>query len=268
MTRGALLFAHNSPTTNYYDMAIYAANRINHFLKIPVTLVTDEESVQENSYIFDNVIITPPNKDNARDRDPWFNKGRYQAYEFSPYDETLLIDVDYIINSDKLLKTFDTMVDFCCHDSTSFLMYPDNPQDVLSPYSYMTLWATVIAFRKTERVRQIFECLHMVQENYDHYCNIHNFMAGAFRNDYALTLALRIANGHTTLPGDIIPWDLVHIGRNTIVQPNSTEPFNTEFTIMFDRWNRGKIKKEYITIKDCDIHLIVKPNFIELMANG
>ena len=36
----------------------------------------------------------------------WYNCGRYLAYNLSPYDETLLLDTDYIVNSNKLLKTF------------------------------------------------------------------------------------------------------------------------------------------------------------------
>lgn len=266
MKRGAILFAYNSPKYNYYTMAEHTAKRINHFLNLPVTLVTDNESLPKNSeYKFDNVIITEPDKNNIRDWGVWINKGRYQAYELSPYDETILLDTDYMVNSDKLLKTFDVSVDFCCHDTTTFLMHPNAPQEVLSAYSYKTLWATVIAFKKTNRSKQIFECLEMVQKNFDHYANIHSFVAGVYRNDYALTLALRIANGHTISSGDIIPWNLLHVGKNTSVYKNSDSEFNTEYTVMFDNWQRGKIRKEYITIKDMDFHVMNKDNFLELI---
>jgi hypothetical protein len=144
-------------------------------------------------------------------------------------------------------------------------MYPDAPQEILSAYSFKTLWATVVTFRKTKRAKQIFECLEMVQKNYDHYANIHSFVGGVYRNDYALTLALRIANGHTVLPGDIIPWNLVHVGKKTSVYKNSDLPFNTEYTVLFDNWRRGKIRKEYAIIKDMDFHVMNKDNFMELI---
>ena len=245
MKRGALLFAFNSPKYNYYEMAEYTAKRIEHFLGLPVTVVTDEQSLPaKQSFKFNDAIIVEPDTTNIRDKQVWINKGRYQAYELSPYDETLLLDVDYMVNSDKLLKTFDLSDDFCCHDNTEFLMQPGLPQEILSSYSYKTLWATAVMFKKTNRVKQIFECLEMVQKNYEHYANIHNFVGGVYRNDYALTLALRIANGHTVLPGDFIPWDLVHVGKNTQVYPNNTGVYNTEYTVMFDNWQRGKIRKE------------------------
>jgi hypothetical protein len=266
MSRGAILFAFNSPKFDYFKMAEHTAKRINHFLDLPVTVVTDESSLPEiPKYNFDNIVLVEPDKNNVRDWGIWINKGRYQAYQLSPYDETILLDTDYMVNSDKLLKTFDIYNDFCCHDSTSFLMHPGLPQEVLSTYSYNTLWATVITFKKSNRAKQIFECLEMVQKNFDHYANIHSFISATYRNDYALTLALRIVNGHTVSDRDIIPWDLLHIGKNTTVYKNNNDEFNTEYTVMFDNWQRGKIRKEYITIKDMDFHVMTKENFLELI---
>ena len=267
MTRGVLLFAFNSPKYNYYEMAVATAKRVNHFLGLPVTLVTDEHSQPANiTYQFDSVVIATADKTNRRDWGIWINKGRYRAYNLSPYDETLLLDTDYMVNSDKLLTTFNMPTDFCCHDSTSFLMHPGAPQEMLSVYSFNTLWATVVMFRKTNRAKQIFECLEMVQNNFDHYANIHGFIAATFRNDYALTLATRIVNGHTTVAEDIIPWNLLHVGKNTTVYKNIEDEFNTEYTVMFDNWQKGKIRKEYIVIKDTDFHVMNKENFMELIA--
>lgn len=269
MSRGVILFAFNSPKYNYYDMAEYTARRINHFLDLPVTIVTDKSSVPDNpSYTFDNTILVEPDKNNIREYSVWINKGRYQAFDLSPYDETIVLDTDYMVNSNKLLKTFDTSIDFCCHDSTSFLMHPKAAQEVLSAYSFKTLWATVMTFKKTRRAKQIFECLEMVQKNYDHYANIHSFISNVYRNDYALTLALRIANGHLLSTHDIIPWNLIHVGKNTSVYANSDEEFNTEYTVMFDNWQRGKLRKEYITIRDLDFHVMNKENFMELIGHG
>jgi hypothetical protein len=267
MKRGAILFAFNSPKFDYYKMAVATAKRINHFLDMPVTVVTDEASISNDPYQFDKTILVEPDKSNNRDWGMWINKGRYQAYELSPYDETLLLDTDYMVNSDKLLKVFEYYDDFCCHDNTNYLMQPGLPQEILSAYSFKTLWATAVAFKKTPRVEQIFGCLEMVQKNYDHYANIHSFVGGVFRNDYALTLALRIANGHSDNKQDIIPWNLIHLGqKNVHVYRNNVDEFNTEYTVMYDNWQRGKIRKEYITIKDTDFHVMNKPNFMEIIA--
>lgn len=267
MTRGVLLFAFNSPNYNYVRMAEFTAKRANHFLNLPVTLITDHASLDSISdYKFDKVITVDSDSNNQVQGRVWLNKGRYRSYELSPYDETLLLDVDYVINSDRLLKTFDVMDDFCCHETISFLMNEyDKREYFTQKLSLPTLWATVVAFKKTQRVKQIFECLKMVQENYQHYGNIHKFSLDTYRNDYGLTLAWRIANGHAYVASDILPWNLIHIGPKTHVYSNNNGEFNTEYTVVYDKWMRGKIKKEYIIIKDMDFHIINKDILLEIM---
>ena len=39
-----------------------------------------------------------------------------------------------------------------------------------------------------------------------------------------------------------------------------------DYIVMYDNWQRGKIRKEYITIKDMDFHVMNKGNFMELIA--
>ena len=34
---------------------------------------------------------------------------------------------------------------------------------------------------------------------------------------------------------------------------------------MFNNWNKGKIRKEYITIKDMDFHVMNKVKFMDLI---
>ena len=266
MSKGVILFAFNSTKFNYYDMAVATAKRINHFLNLPVSIITDINSIPKNiDYVFDKTILAIADTSNKRDRETWINKGRYRAFELTPYDETLLIDTDYLVNSTKLLKTFELPTDFCCHEDTHFLMYNTPQIEMLNPYSLKTLWATVVRFNKTKRAEQIFNSMGMVQLNYEHYANLHGFIPSPYRNDYAITLATRIANGNTLSVEDLIPWNLVHIGKNTMVYKNSDDSFNTEYTVMFDNWQRGKIRKEYITVKDMDCHVMNKENFMELI---
>lgn len=265
MSKGVVLFAFNSPNYNYYKMAEHTAKRANHFLNLPVTLITDSASVDNKSdYKFDNIIEVESDKDNQLLGKTWINKGRYQCYDLSPYDETLLLDVDYMINSDRLLDTFNCMDDFCCHESISYMMSDYNKQEYIAPNSLPTLWATVVSFKKTKRTKQIFESLKMIQKNYRHYANIYHFDPETYRNDFGLTLAWRLVNGHVHVPSDIIPWNLMHIGLKTAVYKNTNDVYNTQYTVVYDKWMRNKIKKEYITIKDIDFHIINKDICVEL----
>lgn len=266
MTKGAILFAFNSPYYDYYKMAEFTAKRINHFLNLPVTLVTSKESLSSSTgYNFDQIVILEADSSNTLNGKTWLNKGRFNAYDLSPYDETLLLDVDYVVNSTTLLKTFDLGTDFCCHETINYLMSQYNIKEMIALNSLPNLWATVINFKKTKRANQIFDCLKMIQQNYEHYANIHNLDTETFRNDFALTLAWRIVNGHSHVQTDIIPWNLTHLGKKTKVYNNNEKQFNTEYTIVYDNYIKNKLRKEYIIIKDMDFHVLNKNIYMEIL---
>jgi hypothetical protein len=263
MSRGVLLFAFNSDTVDYYKMAVATAKRVNQYLNLPVTVITDESTdITQYDYKFDNVIIQVPNKDNKTIEDNvWINKGRYSAYDLTPYDETLVLDTDYLINSDTLLKPFELYDDFMCHNRTSFLMKADVPQEQLGDHAVNALWATVMYFKKTTKTKQIFECMKMVQDNYSHYMRLYNMTVPMYRNDFALTIAVRIVYGQTTDVSVYIPWNLVHVGTGTIVSRINDD----SYTITYDNWKQHKIRKEYITVTGSDFHMMNKKNFMELI---
>lgn len=261
MTKGALLFAFNTPDTDYIKMAEIATKRINYFLNIPCSLVTNNSVTNT---VFDKIIYLSSDSSNSKGSKVWLNKGRYNAFELSPYDETLLIDTDYVVNSSRLSTVFDFYDDFNCHNTVSFLMYPNTPQEQLGMYSMNILWATVMIFKKTKRMEHMFSAMKMVQDNYSHYRNLHGFNSGTFRNDYALTIANRIVNGHIDEPSDFIPWNLLHVGARTTIESKDTSDFNTNFTVTLDTPNLNK--KEYIKIKDIDFHMLDKKNFMELFS--
>ena len=64
MTQGVLLFAFNSPKYNYYEMALHTKKRVEHFLKLPVTLVTDEDSIPADyeNHGWDQITFTTPER--------------------------------------------------------------------------------------------------------------------------------------------------------------------------------------------------------------
>ena len=266
MKKGAILFGFNSPKFNYYDMAIKTAKRINHFLDLPVTVVTDQDSINDSSsdYVFDHTVIVEPDKSNTRDNNVmWINKGRYQAYALSPYDSTLLVDTDYVINSNKLATLFNLNTDFCCHDSTYYLLKNEPATSYLSTKSVKNLWATVIKFDKTQKAEHIFDCIKMIENNFKHYETVHGFLGDSYRNDFALSIALRIVNGHIDDKSNYIPWNLTHIGDDVIIEPLSESEFNTSFKVTVT--NSLTNKKEYIIIKDYDFHMIIKNNIMEIL---
>jgi hypothetical protein len=100
----------------------------------------------------------------------------------------------------------------------------------------------------------------MVQKNYVHYASLYHFASGMYRNDYAITIALRIVNGNTSNKKDYIPWNLIHLGKEISAYRKNDTLFNTEYLLM-----NSDEKKKYIFIKDTDFHCMSKSNFMELV---
>lgn len=262
MTKGVLMFAFDSPKYKYTKMAEFTAKRIKQYLNLPVTIVT---AAPIESPSFDNVIASVPDPSNTREWGIWINKNRYMAYDLSPYDETLLLDTDYIVNSTSLLKLFPLTKDIMCHSKTEFMMEANSEQEKLSPYGIETVWATVICFKKTQFTKHVFECVRMVQENYEHYSALHGFPAEMYRNDYALTIALRLVQGHLLQPENIIPWPLLHVGRETKTEYNKQ---TNEFTFTKTVTKNNKFKQEYIQTRNIDFHMLNKDDLIEIIEEA
>jgi hypothetical protein len=254
MIRGAVLFAHNNDKTDYYKMAAYTASRIELFLNIPVTVITDTNSVTCD-YPFDHILYTQPDTSNTRKKSVWINNGRYEVFDMSPYDDTIVIDTDYMVNSSNLNRVFELPTDFASFRNCRYLMEENEPEKI-GKYGFETMWATVMRFKRTQRTKDLFGMIKMIQDNYTHYSELHNFVPIMYRNDYALTLALRTVNGHVERYDDYIPWNLLHAGLKTKV----TRVSDTQYT--FQREDERRVKT--ITLKDCDFHMLDKDNFMEL----
>ena len=117
MTTGALIFAQNTVGVDYVKLALFAAQQVKKYLNIPVSLATDSQAwlefYPEHTEVFDQVISIVGNTTQqkkfydgtlAYKTAEWKNLTRNQAYDITPYDRTLVIDSDYIINSNTLEK--------------------------------------------------------------------------------------------------------------------------------------------------------------------
>jgi hypothetical protein len=98
----------------------------------------------------------------------WKNFGRNLAYELSPYDETLVIDADYVVLDRSLLKIFDVSWDYLLQRHARSINNEFVP-NVMGSRSLPYVWATVFAFRKTPRAQIFFDLVRRIQANYHYY---------------------------------------------------------------------------------------------------
>ena len=215
MTTGALIFAFNNEHTDYVKMAAWSAKRIRKFLNIPVAVVTN--AVTEPGQ-FDRVITAEPTTGGTRYFEDyettvsWHNAGRTDAYALSPWDQTLVLDADYVVCSDILAQVLNSSKDFLCFKD-AFDVTNNNDFNGLNSFGankFPMWWATVMMFRRSNTAQYIFDTMNMIKQNWEHYRNIYNIGPSLYRNDYALSIALALVNGHT-LNVDSIPWSLPRV---------------------------------------------------------
>ena len=218
MSKGALIFAYNNDF-DYLSMADVAAGLVRKNLGIPTTVVTDEASLagKQLKYI-DNVVTKESVGGNTRSfmlpnttvKTLWRNLNRSDAYELSPYDQTLMLDSDYFVFSDRLKHVFTTEHEFLCFDR----VYDVTGQDtytsdaVIGKYSLPMIWATAVYFTKSEFSQLVFEFVKVIRENYRYYSLLYNFSPKPFRNDFAFSIALHTLSGYTTDRRHFFPWSM------------------------------------------------------------
>ena len=225
MTCGAVIFAQNNSAIDYVKLAAFAASRVDKFLKIPVTLITDSKSwllESQPNHVFDQVIEIESGTSfhTRRFNDgslsskilEWKNLSRSQIYDLTPYDKTLVIDSDYIINSrilagaltqDSNLQIYKTSFDISSWRSTKDFAR-------INAYSIPFYWATTFVFEKNPTMKTFFDLIEYIKLNWNYFRTLYSIESPTFRNDFAFSIAIHIMNGKTNgcfadeLPGKMI----------------------------------------------------------------
>ena len=119
------------------------------------------------------------------------------AQKHETYDETLLLDSDYVIANDLFKNCFAQEHDFDLYKDakdSNCLETEEFPK--ISDTSVDFYWATVIYFKKSEENKIFFDPTQHIQENWDHYNSIFQVNKGIFRNDPVFSIAIHIMNGY------------------------------------------------------------------------
>jgi len=210
MSKGAILIARNNGRLDYVKQAVFLAKRITYYLDIPVSVVTDSEDYLKNSFdytVFDQIISIPWKevKNNriffdgslAHKTAPFKNDIRDKVYDLSPYDETLLLDTDYIISNDLFKSCFDLTDNLMMFKESYDVAKSRNEKEFkyISDYSVDFYWATVVFFRKSPEVQTFFNLVKHVKDEWNHYRRVYQIGSSLFRNDFAFSIAAHIMNG-------------------------------------------------------------------------
>ena len=217
MSQGVVFFAHNNTEIDYGSVAIANATMIKHHMGVDaITLITDEgtmrhmnntwdKNIIENA--FENIKIIKRRRidNNKRYRDtrhtvnllPFYNINRSTVYNESPYDETLVIDVDYLICNDTLNAVWNHKENLLINKKSYDLLNDRYDYDFnrVDDFGIDFYWATAFYFRKSPEAELFFNLLESIKANYPYFKTLYGITSYNFRNDHAFSIAVHMFNG-------------------------------------------------------------------------
>lgn len=203
MKKGVLLFCFDTVDHKYHKILERCVYLLKKNLGLEITVVTNFETFKNLRPLgFINYKFIQPEIGNKKNGQEWKNVDRHMAYELSPYDVTLVMDIDYFCFTDNLKQFLDTGYDFLISKNAHDLSNR-NSFDMRRFSMIDMVWATVFVFRKGNKARRIFDMVKYVKSFYSYFMDLYRITDKRFRNDYAFAIALEQANGfvsYDTLP--------------------------------------------------------------------
>lgn len=246
MSKGILFFAQNNKQIDYSKMAYIAAQYAKKNLDVPISLVTDvgtKRWIDSNNVsidIYDKIIITDKDTVEVEQSRRYYdgsldfkkadfkNGCRAWAYEFSPYEQTLVIDVDLLIVNDRLKNVWDSESDLMINKFSYDIANRKLTEfDRISDHGIDFFWATAFYFKKTEYTKAFFELCQHIVENYDYYRFIYRIFGPLMRNDYVFSIAIHMMGGFSNkLNPPSLPCEIYYtLDRDELVRVDNNKEF-------------------------------------------
>ena len=271
-TKGVLLFAFNNAEIDYIKQAIFCAKKIKEHLKLSVALVTDDDiSYLETAYPFykkyiDVVLLVPEEKttqlknfsDGAYSlkKLEWKNQSRPDCYEISPFDETIVLDVDYITCNDNLLNCFKIDEEFLIYKNpidVANTVRNINSFDRISDRSIDMWWATGFYFKKSPFMKMYFDLVKHIKENWTYYRLIYQIPNTNYRNDFSFSIAIHILRGFQESSWPVTMPGTMYMSFDTDILEKLD---GNALTIIADYKNNASYMA--VSVKDANVHVMNK----------
>ena len=195
-SKGVVIFATNTRETDYVAIAEQNARLVDHFLGLPTTIVGATDTGTNRRFSSDTGTFVE-----------WNNFGRHEAYEASPYDETIILDADYLVLDNSLDQLFQCPFDYLLFNQNHTIDGVYEPS-VMGPHSLPFVWATAVLFRRSPLSEMFFDLVARIKRNYDYYRLLYNVREGNYRNDYAFAIAHYILSGYRIVRNSFAPHNI------------------------------------------------------------
>ena len=216
---GVTFFAYNNEQIDYIRLAVLAASAVKKHMKNNQTcLITNKSSLDWSTKsitnktlnkVFDHIITEEPDhKPNIRKfyDSPWAtfecqfeNWNKNDVIKLTPFDKTLMLDVDFLVNNNFLDVAFGIEEPLMLY-TDAITLRNEKPFHLLERKLHKNgipmLWSTAIYFDKNDKVVQLFfELWGHIKDNWDFYRYLYGFSTKIYRTDFAVSIATHMLNG-------------------------------------------------------------------------
>jgi len=282
--RGFLLHAFGHTDLDYGKLAICCALSIKTHLKHNhVTVVMDEgTNLWLKSSIppkilkkaFDTILIKKDRFRYGRRRhfdSPWVrfksafnNQNRVLSYQYSPYDKTILLDVDFLVMNNDFDKIWETREDILMNHKAIDLQgnkFGSIEEQRLSEYGIPMYWATIVYFKKNDYTKTFFDLIQYIRDEYNFFQFLYGFRKGFYRNDFSYSIAAHIMSGY-------IQNGIKSLSQDYIVTSYQQDGIVDVINLNEILFLSNNIKKEWsdtlVNMKDTNIHIMNKRELLRI----
>lgn len=277
-SKGYLYYAFNNTETEYLKLAISSALTGRYYIdNFQATVITDEHSVkclnETNKRLlkkcFENILVEDKiqkysklgqkNRNNST-RNNWYNTTRTNAFTNSKYEQTILVDADYIFQNNKTNLLWSSKTPIRINKDVIPLSNKKPNCEMVGKFTIPLYWATLVYFDRSDFSEQFFNLVNHIQENYEFYCVLYQIYNQQYRNDHTFSIALHMMNGFRT-PGSEyeLPFKYIMTTREDII--HQLDIGSTRFLVRTDNW---KSNWQYLTLKDISYHCLNKKTLLKL----
>lgn len=191
MTEGVLFFCMKNDLIDYPKLAQFATSLVHQHLGLPVAIVTDINRLDVSQQ--HTVRVSGP-QGNLRyfheyeTTAAWNNTGREHSLEYTPFDRTIVLDVDYLCFSSRLLTYLHQ--DLAIPTRNISFGTDESGEYCLGNTYVPHLWASVMVFNRNSIVAQaFFRAYKDTKNNWPYYAHQFGLSLALYRNDYVSTVA-------------------------------------------------------------------------------
>ncbi len=261
---GVLFFCFDNALIDYTKLTKLATKLVHENLRLPVCVVTN---THHTDFGADQVVhVEKPEEATARyfgdygSTATWYNVGRECSLDLTPFQHTIVLDSDYLVQSDTLAKY--TGLPLALSRSAFFLGGSSDREMSYMPLTNMPMyWATVLVFDSCSWPAEVFfSAMKRLKRNWTHLASLSGLDPSLYRNDYVATMALSLIQENRWSREYDLPVQLVTAGFDCTVSQVNLEANTVRLS--------KSSSSEVFCLKGVDVHVFNKKSLLESLGES